>query len=94
MEKKNLKCSRKNCVKRNTFAAAKTYCENQGMRLCSVAELETGACCGKGCSYDRQISWTSDMCEAEQNEVENVDGDGNTEAKKRRGGKKKKNRED
>ena len=64
MEKNNLKCQRhKKCVKKKTFAAAEKYCEDQGMRLCSVAELERGACCGKGCNWDNKISWTSDRCE-------------------------------
>eukprot|EP00986_Skeletonema_menzelii_P013559 scaffold7980_cov88-Skeletonema_menzelii.AAC.6 len=46
MENNNLKCRRDNkCVTRSTFVAAKTYCEKIGMRLCSVAELESGACC-------------------------------------------------
>jgi len=62
MEKNNLRCSRDGCKKRSTFSAAKSYCENQGMRLCSVAELESGACCRKGCGWDSQISWTSDSC--------------------------------
>ena len=63
-EEKNLKCSRDKCVKRSTFAAAEQYCEKQGMRLCSVAELESGACCDKGCGWNWQISWTSDSCDA------------------------------
>ena len=88
MEKNNLKCSRKNCVKRKTFAAAKNYCENLGMRLCSVAELESGACCSKGCGYDWHITWTSDTCEAELNDGGTEDGDGNTEGNKKRDGKK------
>ena len=63
MDESNLKCSRDKCVTRSSFAAAKNYCENRGMRLCSVAELESGACCDKGCGWNWQISWTSDRCE-------------------------------
>ena len=63
LEKDNLKCSRKGCKTSSTFVAAKNYCENQGMRLCSVAELESGACCGEECSWDKKISWTSDSCD-------------------------------
>jgi hypothetical protein len=61
----NLKCSRDGCKTRSTFTAAKNYCENKGMRLCSVAELETGACCDKGCGWNKKISWTSDSCETD-----------------------------
>ena len=63
MEENDLKCSRDKCVTVSTFAAATDYCEDQGMRLCSVAELESGACCDKGCGWNWQISWTSDRCE-------------------------------
>jgi hypothetical protein len=65
IENDNLKCSRDGCKTRSTFAAAKNYCENKGMRLCSVAELETGACCDKGCGWNKKISWTSDSCETD-----------------------------
>ena len=80
MEKKNLQCSRENCETRSTFVAAKNYCEKKGMRLCSVAELESRACCGKGCRWDREISWTSDTCETELTDGTAIDGDGNTVA--------------
>ena len=64
MKENNLECSRyKKCVTKSTFAAAEKHCEKQGMRLCSVAELESGACCGKGCGWDNEISWTSDSYE-------------------------------
>ena len=62
MQGNNLRCNRGDCTKKSTFAAAKDYCENQGMRLCSVPELESGACCDKGCGWNSQISWTSDSC--------------------------------
>lgn len=58
----NLFCSRDGCAKRSTFDAAKDYCEKKGMRLCSLPELESGACCNKGCGWNSQISWTSDSC--------------------------------
>ena len=61
-EKNNLSCSRSGCKTISSFSEAKSYCENQGMRLCSVAELGSGACCNKGCGWNSQISWTSDSC--------------------------------
>eukprot|EP00986_Skeletonema_menzelii_P001981 scaffold547_cov143-Skeletonema_menzelii.AAC.3 len=67
METNNLKCSRDGCKTRSTFAGAKNYCENKGMRLCSVAELETGVCCHKGCGWNKEISWTSDRCDTGNN---------------------------
>ncbi len=63
IEKNNLQCSRDGCAKRSTFAAAEKHCEEQGMRLCSVAELDSGACCAQGCNWNKKISWTSDRCE-------------------------------
>ena len=80
MENKNLQCSRGNGETRSTFAEAKNVCEKKGMRLCSVAELETGKCCGKGFGYDWKISWTSDTCETELTDGTTIDGDGNTVA--------------
>ena len=62
IESNNLRCSRDGCPKKKTFAAAKRHCENKGMRLCSVEELESGACCHRGCGWNKQISWTSDSC--------------------------------
>jgi len=67
MEQNNLKCSRNGCKTKSTFTAAENYCDNQGMRLCSVAELESGACCDKGCGWNKQISWTSDSCDSSSN---------------------------
>lgn len=50
-----LSCSRPGCLvgQKMTFAEAVTHCENASMRLCTVAELNSDACCSKGCGFDR-----------------------------------------
>ena len=47
-----LSCSRPGCVKM-TFAEAVAHCESASMRLCTVAELNSDACCLKGCQFDK-----------------------------------------
>ena len=45
-----------------TWAEARTICENDGRRLCTVAELSDIPCCGSGCSYDAHALWSQDVC--------------------------------
>lgn len=79
LEDDNLECSRDGCVKRRTFVEAKAYCEEQDMRLCSFAEIESGACCDKGCGWNwAKISWTSNSCGCEPDSPEDG-GDGGSE---------------
>jgi len=59
---RNLKCSRPGCVKVRTFVEAEQHCKNEGMRLCSFAEMDSGACCNKGCGFNDRIGWTSSSC--------------------------------
>jgi len=48
------------CNSGKTFAEAKSICETNGWRLCTLPELETGICCGTGCDYDYMTQiWTS-----------------------------------
>lgn len=50
-------------IEAKTWAEARDLCENDGRRLCSVAEMITiGSCCGSGCSYDNHMVWTGDVC--------------------------------
>lgn len=58
----NLKCSRPGCKKRTTFYGAQKVCANYGMRVCSFAEVDSGACCDKGCGFNDQNTWTSTSC--------------------------------
>jgi hypothetical protein len=62
----NLTCRRNGCFKTTSYHAAKDHCEREGMRLCTTTELSSGACCGKGCGFNRQISWAADVCEPTQ----------------------------
>lgn len=50
-----LSCSRPGCVEgqKMTFAEAVARCESASMRLCTVAELNSDACCFKGCQFDK-----------------------------------------
>eukprot|EP00985_Skeletonema_marinoi_P028302 scaffold24484_cov66-Skeletonema_marinoi.AAC.1 len=59
----NLTCRRKGCFKTTSYNAAKFHCEKEGMRLCTSTELTSGACCNKGCGFNRQLSWAADVCE-------------------------------
>ncbi len=58
----NLECSRDGCFETTFFADAKFLCSSQGKRLCTIAELDSQACCRNGCNFDKRISWTSDVC--------------------------------
>ena len=54
-EDNSLTCLRPDCVddQKMTFLDAKAHCESNGMRLCTVAELNSNACCAQGCGFDR-----------------------------------------
>jgi len=60
----NLSCSRPNCFEgqKMSFTDAVAHCESAAMRLCTVAELKTNECCGKGCNFDSDMGWTADNC--------------------------------
>lgn len=55
----SLTCSRSGCANVD-FNGAKGHCEGMGLRLCSVAELNSGPCCGTGCGFDNDLGWASD----------------------------------
>ena len=59
-----LQCSRPNCFEgqKMNFMDAEAYCASNSMRLCTMAELDSGACCGKGVSHKSSaILHTSDQ---------------------------------
>ena len=43
-----------------THAEATMVCAGLGMRLCHIAELESGLCCKTGCKHDTRLAWSSD----------------------------------
>lgn len=47
------------CQQDKTFFEAQTICADNGMRLCSEAEMDSSLCCGTGCGYDSSKVWTS-----------------------------------
>ena len=59
----DLECSRNGCFETMFYADAEFLCSSQGKRLCTMAELESQACCRNGCNFDKRITWTSDVCE-------------------------------
>jgi hypothetical protein len=46
------------CLQHQTMAQATAACSRRNMRLCSVAELDSGVCCGTGCGFDGHHVWT------------------------------------
>jgi len=42
-----------------TYDEAKTFCESQGGRLCTLKEYQRKCAHGTGCNYDRHLLWTS-----------------------------------
>ncbi|KAJ9445237.1 Fibropellin-1 [Diplonema papillatum] len=40
-----------------SFERAREFCEGQSSRLCTLAELNTGFCCGTGCGFDDRNVW-------------------------------------
>jgi len=55
LEEGTLSCSRPGCIvgQKMNFAEAVAQCESASMRLCTVAELNSDACCFKGCQFDK-----------------------------------------
>jgi len=47
-----------------TFQQAEAHCENEGMRLCTRAEMETEMCCGTGGNCDSRSVWTSTVSQS------------------------------
>jgi hypothetical protein len=50
----------KQCPKMVSWYKAKELCGRIGLRLCTVAEIQTNFCCGSGCQRDQSVVWTSD----------------------------------
>lgn len=59
----DLDCSRDGCFETMFHSDAEFLCKSQGKRLCTFIELESQACCRRGCNFDKRESWTSDVCE-------------------------------
>jgi len=47
----------------STFAEAEAVCAENDMRLCTLAELESGITEDTGCSYNGYYEWSSDSCD-------------------------------
>ncbi|KAJ9464881.1 hypothetical protein DIPPA_26435 [Diplonema papillatum] len=40
-----------------SFSQGQSVCKDRSARLCTLAELNTGFCCGTGCNYDQKSVW-------------------------------------
>ena len=62
----SLTCTRgPTCYIAATYLDAVSRCEDNGLRLCTVSELKSGACCNEGCNFDFRVGWTSEGCNFE-----------------------------
>ncbi len=52
------------CQASATWAQAKALCDDQGMRLCTVDELEADEANGSGCGFDDERVWSASACGA------------------------------
>eukprot|EP00947_MAST-08B_sp_MAST-8B-sp1_P000458 g458.t1 len=50
------------CTSAKTYDAAEELCEDQGMVLCSLEQIDALATKGTGCSFDAYAVWTRDGC--------------------------------
>ena len=48
------------CKQATTWAQAQAHCAAVGARLCTQAELRADCTKGTGCSYDNEMTWSSD----------------------------------
>eukprot|EP00984_Skeletonema_dohrnii_P024941 scaffold14087_cov97-Skeletonema_dohrnii-CCMP3373.AAC.2 len=60
----DLRCKRPNCRFMDNYADAEAHCDSKGMRLCTAPELNSNACCDKGCGFNFKMTWTSSVCSA------------------------------
>jgi hypothetical protein len=58
----DLQCKRPNCKLMDNYIDAAAHCESNGMRLCTVVEVESKECCNQGCGFNDRLTWTSDVC--------------------------------
>ena len=45
-----------------TYDEAVQICTDNGYRLCTKQELESGITVGEGCNFDYRYNWASDEC--------------------------------
>jgi len=59
-------CGASRCVDPDKWVgrvwARKDYCEDNGMRLCTIKELKDGHAQGTGCQFDAKDVWSSTSC--------------------------------
>eukprot|EP00992_Anisonema_acinus_P013384 TRINITY_DN8708_c0_g1_i1.p1 TRINITY_DN8708_c0_g1~~TRINITY_DN8708_c0_g1_i1.p1 ORF type:complete len:177 (+),score=58.06 TRINITY_DN8708_c0_g1_i1:55-531(+) len=57
--------TRPGCLSGVSFATAAAHCTDNGLSLCTTAQIKAGAGEATGCGFDIQLVWTSDICEDE-----------------------------
>lgn len=55
--------SRPQCVSGAKFEEARSFCNGQGLRLCTEIEIKSGAGESTGCGFDTKLVWTSNLCD-------------------------------
>merc|ERR1719249_276345 len=55
---------RDGCLYAASYDEAKSHCEDNGYRLCTMSEMLDGLTAGTGCGFDCRYNWVSDNCDA------------------------------
>jgi hypothetical protein len=58
--------SRPGCMQAVTYQQALKQCEDNGLRLCTDAEVQNDKGAGQGCNHDNRHVWTSTTCVADE----------------------------
>ena len=63
--------SRPQCVSGVEFEHARSFCNGQGLRLCTETEIKSGAGEATGCKSDTKLQWTSTLCDVTGKNISN-----------------------
>ena len=53
------------------FEQARSFCDGQGLRLCTETEIKSGAGESTGCESDTKLQWTSSSCDVTGRNISN-----------------------
>merc|ERR1719334_2142353 len=53
---------RDGCLYAASYEEAKSHCEDNGYRLCTMDEMLSGLTAQTGCGFDCRYNWVSDSC--------------------------------
>ena len=63
--------SRPQCVSGVDFEQARSFCDGQGLRLCTETEIKSGSGESTGCESDTKLQWTSSSCDVTGRNISN-----------------------